>query len=209
MKFYDCSTAPSPRRVRIFAAEKGITLPTIQVDLRNNEQMGDAFRAINPELSVPVLELDDGRKLIDMVAICYYLEELHPTPPLFGRDPYERALVIEWQRRVERDGFYAVMEGFRNWARGMKGRALTGPVDYEQIPELAERGRVRVGHFFRMLENRLADNEFLVGRYYSIADITAFISVEFARSLKMTVPEDAPHLRRWYDAMAARPSAAA
>lgn len=209
MKFYDCNTAPSPRRVRIFLAEKGIEVPTVQVDLRNNEQLSDAFRAINPDLTVPVLELDDGRKLTDMVAICLYFEETHRERPLFGRDAYEKALVVEWQRRAERDGFYAAMEGFRNWARGMKGRALTGPVNYEQIPELAERGRTRVGHFLRTLDRHLADREFLAGAYYSIADITAFVTVDFAKLLKMTIPEDAAHLRRWYDGMAARPSAAA
>lgn len=209
MKFYDCVTAPSPRRVRIFLAEKGIEVPTVQVDLRNNEQLSDAFRAVNPDLTVPVLELDDGRKLTDMVGICLYFEEIHPERPLFGRDPYEKALVVEWQRRAERDGFYAAMEGFRNWARGMKGRALTGPVDYEQIPELAERGRTRVGHFFRTLDGRLSDREFLVDAYYSIADITAFVTVDFAKWLKLAIPEDAPHLKRWYDAVSARPSAAA
>lgn len=139
MKFYDCASAPSPRRVRIFLAEKGITVPTVQVDLRAGEQFGPAFRAINPDCTVPVLELDDGVKLTDAVAICGYFEERQPEPALMGAGAEERAVVTEWQRRAERDGFYAVMDAFRNSTPGFKGRAIAGPQDYEQIPALAER----------------------------------------------------------------------
>src|SRR5215472_10904488 len=110
MKFYDCTTAPSPRRVRIFLAEKGITVPTIQVDLPNGEQFSPAFRAINPECTVPVLELDNGTTIADIVGICRYFEELYPEPRLMGRTAEEKALAESWQRRLERDGFYAAME---------------------------------------------------------------------------------------------------
>ena len=118
MKFYDCSTAPSPRRVRIFLAEKGITLPTVQVDLRNGEQFSPAFRAINPDCTVPALALDDGTVIADAVAICGYLEELHPEPPLIGATAQERAVVTALNRQIERDGFFAAMDAFRNAARG-------------------------------------------------------------------------------------------
>jgi glutathione S-transferase len=148
MKFYDCATAPSPRRVRIFLAEKRISLPTVQVDLRNGEQFSPAFRAINPECTVPVLELDNGTTIADIVGICRYFEELNPEPRLMGRTAEEKALVESWQRRTERDGFYAAMEAFRNSTPGLKGHALPGPDTYEQIPALAERGRVRTRHFF-------------------------------------------------------------
>src|SRR2546429_9854745 len=114
MKFYDCAVAPSPRRVRIFLAEKGLTVPTVQVDLRNCEQFSPAFRAVNPDCTVPVLELDDGTKLTDSIAICLYLEAQHPQPPLMGSGAYDRALVAEWQRRAERDGMHAMAEAFRN-----------------------------------------------------------------------------------------------
>ena len=134
MKFYDCQTAPSPRRVRIFLAEKGVALPTVQVDLRNGEQFSPAFRAINPDCTVPVLELDSGARITDIVGICRYIEELHPEPSLLGRTPEERAIVATWQGRVERTGMQGATEAFRNTSRGFKGRAITGPDSYGQIP---------------------------------------------------------------------------
>jgi glutathione S-transferase len=121
MKFYDCASAPSPRRVRIFLAEKGISLPPVQVNLREGEQFSPAFRAINPECTVPVLKPDNGVIIADVIAICLYFEASQPEPPLMGRGAGEKALVTMWQRRAGRDGFYAVMEAFRNTAPGLKG----------------------------------------------------------------------------------------
>jgi glutathione S-transferase len=209
MKFYDCATAPSPRRVRIFLAEKGISVPTVQVDLRNNEQLTDAFRAVNPDATVPALELDDGTHINDAIGICVYFEAIHPQPPLIGESAEEKAVIVAWQREVERNGFYAVMEAFRNWARGLKGRALPGPHDYEQIPALAERGRLRITHFFEQMNERLGQSEFIAGPRYSIADITGLVVVDFAQSVKMTPPEEHKDLRRWHAAVSARPSAKA
>ena len=137
MKFYDCAGAPSPRRVRIFLAEKGITLPTVQVDLRKGEQFTDSFRALNPDCTVPVLELDDGTCITDAIGICVYLEAVRPDPPLMGRDPKSRAVIAAAQRRAEREGFYAVVEAFRDFTPGLKGHALPGPDSCEQIPALA------------------------------------------------------------------------
>src|ERR1700704_786391 len=168
MKFYDCATAPSPRRVRIFLAEKGITVPTVQVNLREGEHLTAAFRRLNPDCTVPVLELDNGAVINDAIAMCVYFEETQPEPPLIGATAQEKALTIAWNRRVERDGFYAVMEAFRNSTPGLKGRALPGPDDYEQIPALAERGRVRVGRFFEMLNARLRESPFVAGPRYSM-----------------------------------------
>jgi len=209
MKFYDCTTAPSPRRVRIFLAEKGISVPTVQVDLRNNEQLTPAFRKINPDATVPSLELDDGTRINDAVGICVYFEAIHPQPPLMGETAEEKALVASWQREAERNGFYAVMEAFRNSAPGLKGRALPGPHDYKQIPALAERGRLRVQHFQEQMDARLGQSEFIAGPHYSIADITALITIDFAVRAKMPIPENYEHLRRWYAQVSARPSAKA
>jgi glutathione S-transferase len=119
MKFFDCATAPSPRRVRIFLAEKGITVPTVQVDLRNNEQLTPAFRAINPDATVPALELDDGTRINDAIGICVYFEAIQPRPALMGESAEEKAVIAGWQREVERNGFYAVMEAFRNTVPGL------------------------------------------------------------------------------------------
>lgn len=209
MKFYDCAGAPSPRRVRIFLAEKGITVPTVQVDLRNGEQLTQAFRAINPDCTVPVLELDDGTRIADAVGICVYFEALQRAPPLMGSDPKTKAVITAAQRRAERDGFYTVVEAFRNFTPGLKGRALTGAHDYEQIPALAERGRARVLRFFETMEAALAGRAFVCGPDYSIADITTLVTVDFAKRIKLTIPEASANLRRWYDEVSARPSAQA
>jgi glutathione S-transferase len=209
MKLYDCTPAPNPRRVRIFLAEKGIVVPTIQVDLRANEQFSPAFRAINPDCTVPVLELDDGMRISDVMAICVYFETSQPEPALMGAGAQDRANMSAWQRRVERDGFFAVAEAFRNSARGFKGRALPGADDYEQIPALVERGRARVAKFFAMLDAHLAGSEFVAGKRYSIADITALVAVDFAGWIKLAIPEECSYLRRWYGAVSARPSAKA
>jgi glutathione S-transferase len=210
VKFYDCATAPSPRRVRIFLAEKGITLDTVQVDLRNGEQFTPAFRAINPDCTVPALALGDGTTIADAVAICGYLEELHPEPPLIGSTPQERAVVNALNRQIERDGFFAAMDAFRNTARGLVGRALPGPHDYAQIPELAERGRARIGNFFKAMNARLADREFVAGGRYTIADISTMVLTDMATGMvKLAIPDDCAHMRRWYEAVSARPSAKA
>jgi glutathione S-transferase len=209
MKLYDCAPAPNPRRVRIFLAEKGVVVPTVQVDLRADEQFSPAFRAINADCTVPVLELDDGARIADVMAICVYFETLQPEPPLMGVGALGRADVTAWQRQVEREGFFAVAEALRNATPAFKGRALPGADDYEQIPALVERSRTRVGKFFPMLDARLAECEFVAGTHYSIADITSLVAVDFARWIKFAIPDECVHLRRWYAAVSARPSAKA
>ena len=209
MKLYDCTTAPSPRRVRIFAAEKGLQLETVQVDLAGGEQLGAAFRQINPDCVVPVLELDDGTRITEVLAICQYLEELQPEPALIGRSAAERALAMSWAIKVEQQGLMSVRDAFRNTTKGLQGRALTGPVNYEQIPALAERGRKGTAAFFERLDEQLGTSEFLAGDNYSIADITALVFVDFAAWIKLGVPDDAVSLRRWHETVSSRPSAAA
>lgn len=207
MKFYDCRTAPSPRRVRMLIAEKGIPLETIQVDLANGEHLGEAFGAINPQRTVPVLVMDDGTRLVDSNSISIYLDETFPGPNLTGLDAKDRAVIAMWQRDMDLNGLNAVAECFRNTSKGLRNRALTGATDYAQIPELAERGRLRVREFFATLDKRLAESEYIACNRFTVADITAFISVEFSRAIKEVVPESMIHLRRWREAIAARPSA--
>ena len=209
MKLFDCSTAVSPRRVRIFAAEKDLDLELIPVDLRTGKQFSAEFRAINPDCVVPVLELDDGTHLSEVIAICQYLEELNPEPTLFGSTAAERATAIMWNAKAEQQGLWAMADAFRNAATGLKGHALPGPDKYEQIPALAERGRSRVLAFFGKLDDRLAQHEFLAGERFTIADITALVVADFAAWAKIGIDDDAVNLQRWYASVAARPSASA
>ena len=207
MKFYDCAAAPSPRRVRIFIAEKGMEIPTVEVDLRAKEQLGDAFAAINPHRTVPVLELDDGQRITNSAGICAWLEARYPKPALFGETPLVRARIAEMQWRMEMQGLMAVSDVLRNRAKGFRGRALTGSKGFEQIPELAERGLHRIDLFFEELDAVLAERPFVAGEHYSVADITALVSVDFAGWVKKTLPPEAVHARRWHAAVSARPSA--
>lgn len=209
MKFYDCKPAPSPRRVRIFLAEKEVTLPTEQVDLKAGAHLRPEFAKLNPWRTVPVLELDDGTTISEAGACCRYLEEIYPEPALLGREAKDKALIAMWDHRCEIDGFLAAAEALRNSTPGMKGRALPGPVGYEQIPALAERGKSRLRHFFEVLNERLASSEYIAGPTYSIADITAFVTVEFAGWMKLVPADNQTHLLRWLEAMRERPSSAA
>jgi len=203
---YDCATAPSPRRARILLAEKGVAYETIEVDLKNGEQLSDAYRKVNPQCTVPALRTDEGLVLTDNAGIAAYLEARYPQPPLLGGTPHEKAEIASWNWRIEVDGLLAIAEAMRNRAPSMVNRALTGPVDYPQIPELAERGLARVQRFFVALDERLAGREFMATDRFSIADITAVVAVDFARVVKVKPGEQQPHLVRWRAAMAQRPS---
>lgn len=210
MKFYDCSTAPSPRRARIALAEKGLLdgIEVVEVNLREGEQRKPEFAAVNPYLTVPVLALDDGRRIASSTGIFHYLEAAVPEPPLMGRTPAEKGLVGDLEWRIEMDGFMAIGECLRNTAKGMAGRALTGKHGYEQIPELGVRGRQRIERFFEDFDDLVGDRRFLAGDDYTIADITALVTVDFAKWIKVSLPEDAANARRWYAEVSGRPSAA-
>jgi glutathione S-transferase len=211
MKFYDCQPAPSPRRVRIFIAEKGLLdqIEIVPVDLRGGQHLTPAFDRLNPFRTVPVLELDDGTCISECIACCKYLEAAFPEPPLMGRTPKEQGVIAMWEHRCEWDGFIGGAEMLRNSAPGMKDRGLTGPVDMEQIPALAQRGRKRIAWFHDFLDKRLSESEFVGGESYSIADITALISIDFAARQKATIPETHTNLKRWHEQVSARPSAKA
>jgi glutathione S-transferase len=201
---YDCATAPSPRRTRILLAEKGAPHEVVQVDLRHGEQMGEAFRRINPQCTVPALVTDEGPVLTDNAAIAAYIEARYPEPPLLGSTPLDKAEIAGWQWRVEFEGLLAIAEAFRNSSPAMANRALSGPVDYAQIPALAERGLLRVQAFFATLNGHLAERDFIAAGQFSVADITAVVAVDFARVVKVKPGEEHAHLRRWRDAMQAR-----
>lgn len=209
MRLYDCTTAPSPRRVRIFAAEKGLDLELIQVDLRAGEQFSPAFKAINPDCVVPVLELDDGSHLTEIVAICDYLEAIKPEPCLFGNNAADRATALMWNAKVEQQGLAPMADAFRNTTKGLRGHAVTGADSYEQITELAERGLQRVTAFYAKLNARLAEAEYIAGDRFTIADISALVLVDFAAWMKVGISDNAKDLKRWYQSVAARPSVSA
>ena len=210
IKLYQSAGSPNSRRVRIFLAEKGLSIPLIPVDLGKGEQHFEAYRAINPRRVVPTLVLEDGTAIGEVPAICRYIEETYPQNPLLGETAKEKALVTMWERRAELDGFAAVMEAIRNAAPGLKGRAIAGPHDYEQIPELAERSKLRVKNFFADLDARLSEVPFVAGDRYSVADITALVTIDFAAGgLKLAIPDERVALKRWHEKVSARPSAKA
>jgi glutathione S-transferase len=203
---YDCSTAPSPRRARILLAEKGVAHETVQVDLRNGEQMSAAFRALNPNCTVPALRTDEGVVLTDNAAIAAYAEARWPDPPLLGRTPVDKAQIASWNWRIEFEGLMAVAEALRNSAPAMADRALPGPVNFPQIPALAERGVKRLQQFFDVLDAHLAGRDFVITDGLSIADITAAVAVDFARIVKVKPGEQHANLLRWRAGMAQRPA---
>ena len=207
LKLYESSGSPNSRRVRIFLAEKGICVSRVPVDLGSKEQFSDSYVKINPRRVVPTLVLEDGTAIGEVPAIMRYLEESHPNTPLLGTSPKEKALVTMWERRMELEGFAAVMETVRNKLPGLKGRAIAGAHDYEQIPELVARGGRRVVDFYSDLEVRLNQAPFVAGDRFSAADITAVVTVDFAaKALELPIPEGYSASRRWYGAVAARPS---
>jgi glutathione S-transferase len=207
---YHAPASPNSRRVRMFLAEKGISMPLVSIDLAAGEQHGEAYRAINSRRVVPTLVLEDGTAIGEVLAIWRYLEEAYPSTPSLGTSPKDKALVTMWERRMELEGFAAVMETVRNKIPGLKGRAIAGAHDYEQIPTLVERGRQRIADFYADLEARLGEAPFVAGDRFSAADITAVVTVDFAtKALELPIPDSNSATRRWYDSIAARSSFAA
>lgn len=208
MKLYDAEFAPSPRRVRIFLAEKGIDVPVTRIDLRAGDQLGDAYLAINPRGAVPALELDDGEILCESAAICRYFEALQHDPPLFGTTPIEIGRIESWTRRIESDGYAGVAYVLRNSSPAFKDRGLVGNMGIiPQIPELATRGTIMWNAFLDALDAQLRDRAFVAGDRYSFADITALVTVDFARAARLRVGDQHVHVAQWHARMKERPSA--
>lgn len=199
MKLYTFEIAPNPRRLALFMAYKGIELETQHIDLGPaREQLSEAYRAINPSCTVPALQLDDGRVLTETIGICLYLESLYPQRPLFGSTPLEQALVVSWDHRIFVEGLMAVAEAFRNRGDMWKGRALPGRHDVEQIAALVERGRQRLACFWDVLEEQLANGDFLIGSQVSFADIDLYVLVYFAAWIKEAIPDHCERLKVWH-----------
>ena len=210
MKLYEFSLAPGPRRVRMFIAEKGIEIPSVQINTRERQQFSDEYRAVNPSCVVPALVLDDGTCIGETVAICRYLEETHPDPNLMGRDAKEKAVIEMWNRQAELEGYLAAVEAVRNSAPMFEDRGVAGVTGgVPQIPALAERGKQSMGRFFAKLDRRLAESSHLAGETFSIADITAYITIDFAKRAEIEIPEDCSNVARWFAAVGERPSASA
>ncbi len=202
MKLYDSSTAPNPRRVRIFLAEKGIDIPTEQVDIGKRMNLEPDFLAKNPLGKVPVLELDDGTYLSETVAICRYLEGTHPTPPLMGVDPSDAAVVEMWQRRMEFEVANPIMQCFQNTHDYFKGRIT-------QVPDYGEVCRATALERLAWIDQVLGEREFVAGERYSIADITLLVGIDFGRVVQLRIPPEHKNLTRWHEAVSSRPSAQA
>lgn len=211
MKLFDAEWAPSPRRVRIFLAEKGIEVERVKVDIMGGEHLRPDYGGINPQRQMPALLLDDGTLIDDSFGICRYFEALHPDPPLFGTTPREIGLIESWLRRIEHDCFQAVAMAFRNKVSVFKDRGVSGqwpPIP--QIPDMVERGRTMWAAFMDVLEGHLAGHEYIAGDGFSMADIAALVSIDFGIDTRLPDPRaDHPAIARWHAAVAARPSASA
>lgn len=209
MKLYDMHVAPSPRRVRIFLAEKGIEVPRVEIDINAGENLKAEFLAVNPRGVLPTLQLEDGTVIDESVAICRYFEELRPDPPLMGRSALEKAMTECWTRRIEFDAGQPVIDAFRNRYPPFAERAVPGRTGIKAIPELVERGKARLAEFYPAIDRRLAASEYVAGAGFSIADITLLCILEFARAVKLPSPDGLEHLARWHGQVSARPSSTA
>jgi len=203
MKLYDSKMAPNPRRTRIFLAEKGISVPTEQVDMMKMEHKTPEYTALNPLQRMPVLVLDDGTVITESVAICRYFDVLQPEPPLFGVGAKEIALIEMWNRRAELNLFNCVAQVFRHSHPAMK------ELEVPQVADWAEANRPRIGEFLRILDAELKDRPFVAGDRFSVADITTLCAIDFMRPIRMPVPDDCVHVKRWHADVSARPSAKA
>ena len=199
MKIYDTKTAPSPRRVRMFLAEKGIAMNYVQIDITKGENLSPEMRAKNPIGKIPVLELDDGTCISESDAICLYFETIHPRPSLMGESALEKATIAMWQRQIELCLFNQVGMCFQHSTGHFKDRMTP-------VPEYGKEAGINASKYLSVLEKRLANNEFMAGQKFSIADITAVCAIDFARVVNIRLHDEQTNLNRWYQQMRVRPS---
>jgi glutathione S-transferase len=203
MRLYDSKAAPNPRRTRIFLAEKGITVPTEQVDIMAKQHLTPEYTAINPLQRMPALVLDDGTVIAESIAICRYFEAMQPEPPLFGVGAKEVALVEMWNRRVELSLLSPVAHVFRHSHPAMK------ELEVPQVTAWAEANKPRVVDFLRVLDVELKSRPFIAGEHFTVADITALCAVDFMRPARVAMPDEFVNVKRWHADVAARPSSKA
>lgn len=202
MKLYSYDFAPNPRRVLLHMRHKGIEIDTLQVDLMKGEQMSGEFAQLNPQFTVPLLVLADGNSLGEVVSIVSYLEDLYPEKPLLGTNSLERAQILGWCHRIFMQGLTAVAEVFRNGNPAFVDRAMPGPVNMPQLPELVERGNLRLDAFFASMEQELQDRDYLVADGLSQADIDLYVAIGFAGwAAGRKIPESCPRLHEWTEGM--------
>jgi len=206
VKLFDFQRAPNPRRIRLFIADKGLDIPRISVNLYGMEQLSPQFLAINPGGTLPVLETDEGSYLSECIAICHYLEQLHPDPCLMGSTPVQQAQVLMWSNIVENDGINAVAEILRNVSPGFRDHVLPGPMKIAQIPALIERGQMRLHQFLSRIEQQLDTHRWLAGSEYSFADISLLATVEFATWVNIDACNSNPAIANWYQQMSTEDS---
>ncbi len=202
MKIYNSPVAPNPRRVRVFLAEKGISVPYEDIDIGNAVNRQPEFRKKNPLAGVPVLELDDGTCIAESVAICRYFEGIQPEPPLMGVDAKDRAIVEMWNRRMELALLMPIADSFRQRHEFFKGRI-------RQLPEYAELQKLNAQDSLQWLDSELANRGYIAGDRFTIADITAMIAIDFGRVSKIGIQPEQKNLARWHGEVSARPSAKA
>ena len=203
MKLYDLPPSPNARRVRIFIAEKGLEIPIVPVNMMTGENQSEGYLAKNSLGKMPLLELDDGTCIAESAAICRYLEEMNPNPPLMGRNPLERALVEMWHRRMEFEFLIPVITIFLHTGEMWKDRVT-------QIPQVAETGILNVKERMEWLDRELDGKEFITGEDYTVADITAQCAFVMAKAaLGLRIAEDQLKLSNWFTRVSSRPTARA
>ena len=207
MKLYDFELAPNAQRVRVFLAEKGLEVPTEQLNVRDDDQFVEPFTSMNPFHCVPFLELDDGTVIAESMSICRYLEDLHPDPPLFGRTAEERAVIDMWLRRFELDAFIPMLHAVRNHVPMFAGRVVPGTrTDLPQLPVMVSRGKEMMEVFLARVEPHMAQNEFIAGPDFTVADITGFFTVRMTNALEMDLTTSYPAVTAWFAKVSQRPA---
>ena len=207
MKLYDFGPAANSKRVRVFLAEKGIEVPIVELNVREDDQFKEPFTSMNPFHCVPFLELDDGTVIAESISVCRYLEELNPEPSLFGRTAVERGIIDMWNRRVELDGFMPALHAVRNKVPLFAGRVVPGTrTDLAQLPMMVERGTEMADIFLARLEPHMAKSAFIAGAEVSIADITCWFVINMVKMLGIDVEGRYPNIHRWHTEFSARPS---